>query len=785
MWKNYFNTAVRNVIKSKTFSFINISGFAAGICVVMLILYYIQFHLSFDKFNGNYGRLFRIAVMNERNGVEDGPYSDYVPAIGPEMKNDFPEVENYTRIRRCIGATYNYSGTSYAVENSVWADSSFFSLFTFNLIEGNRRTCLKEPNQIVLSKSEADKIFGSDTPLGKIILTVDNEPLTVTGVFEDVPENSDFRFGALMSMSSLYNKNFFPNFWTWRGGNQFTTFLLLKENVTQKMIEDKLPQYMWEKINREFAPYGVKFNPFLQPIEEIHLSENLKTNMYVFSVVAVLILILASINFINLNNSRSLKRNTEIGVRKVVGAGRIDIIIQFMFESFILILISTIIAAVLCYFALPVFNDFAHLDFTFSEILDTKLLAAAGLTILITCVLSSLYPSFVLSSFRPVKIFKKEPMYSNKKFSLRSILVIVQFVISIALITCTFVISRQLNFIKDKELGFDKENQLIVSLTSRQMIAENKSIKDELLKINGIVNASLSTDVPGRGVTRNGYMIDGVPGISLFNFIGADADFLSTFNLQIIKGRGFIKGMKSDENACLINQNLAEKFNWSDPIGKEINRDGRYTVIGVVKDFNFSPMYQEITPLIITNNEFEMPFGVITVKIKSDDLSGVLNSVKDVYESFSGGQPLQYSFLDETIDKVYSEELRFRSLFFYFSSIAIVIALMGIAGLTMLTAGQKKKEIAIRKVFGASVNQVSYKITKQYILMILLANIIAWPLAYMFIDKWLEQFAFKSDISPVYFILASLITLLTAIIIITYLTIKAAIANPVDSLKYE
>lgn len=783
MFKNYYLTAIRNIIKSKIFSFINIAGFAAGICVVMLILYYIQFHLSFDNYHEKSSRLYRVSIIQERKGIEE-EFQAFLPTMGPEMQKDFPEIENFTRVREAAEGTFKNNNITYNISNIAWVDSSFFSLFSLKLLEGNKSSCLLNANQIVLAKTEAVKIFGRDNPVGKIILNGDNESFTVTGVFEDTPKNSELKFNALISMSSLYNK-YNPNFWTWNGGNQFVTYLLLKNNISPKTIEDKIPAFMWKNINERFSPLGIKFKPYLKPIGSMHMSPGLKTNMYIFSIIAALILLLASINFINLNNSKSLKRNIEIGVRKVMGAERKDIILQFLLESFVMIIASTILAVILCALVLPAFNQFAGENFSFADILDMKLLVAAGITILITGILASLYPSFVLSSFKPVKIFRKETDYIKGRISLRGVLVVFQFVISIALITVTALINSQLDYINNKDLGFDKENQLVVQLTGKQVIAQSEIIKNELSKIGGVVNASLSTDVPGTGVTRNGYRIKDIPELLLLHFLGTDADFLSTYNIEVIQGRGFIKGELSEQNSCLINEALARKYNLKNPVGMEINRDGIYKVVGVVKDFNFSPVYKEVAPLIITNNQMEQPFRMITLKIKSSNIASVLNSVKDIYTKFADGQPPLYSFVNEDIDKVYAPAVTFRSMFLYFSSIAFIIALMGISGLTLLTVVQKKKEIAIRKVLGANIKQVSFKVVRKFILWILLSNLIAWPIAYYVIEYFLQDFAYKVFVSPVYFLAASLLTLFITAIIIGIMTIKAAIANPVDSLRSE
>lgn len=786
MLKHYFQTAVRNIIKSKLFSFINITGFALGICIVILILYFIQYHFSFNNFHEKSDRLYKVSVVNESNGVGSSEYDCSVAAIGPDMLKEFPEVENYARACLRGGESFRYKEVPYFIQLFAYVDTSYFSLLTYKFIEGNKNTCLLSPNQIVLAKSEADRIFGKDSPVGKMIITEDNDALTVTGVFEDLPETSDIRFTAFISMSSLYNK-FKPNFWTWQGGNQFITYLLLKENCTGKMVEDKIPAFMWEKVNKYTAAKGLKTTLYLKLFTTMHLSAGLKTKIYLFSLVAALILLLASINFINLNNSKSLKRNTEIGVRKVIGAGRIDVIIQFIFESFVMIMASAILAVlVLIPMFLLTFNDITGMSFTFTEMLNTKLIIATGLTILVTCILSSIYPSFVLSSFHPINVLRKDAGHKPGKMSLRNMLVVLQFAISIAAISVTFLIANQMNYIKNKDLGFDKENQLILQLDNNGLKKHNEVIKNELSKISGVTSVCLSTNVPGMGVSACGYKIKDVEGSIYIPYTGADADFLTTYNIKLLKGRDFMKGEISDENSCIINEALARKLNWADPLGKEILRNDRVLkVVGVIKDFNYSTMYEEIEPFIISNNQDDKFFNMITMKIKSPNTKTVINSVKDIYARVSNNLRPTYFFLNENIEFCYASEMSFKTMFSYFSSIAIFIALMGIAGLTLLTVARKKKEIAVRKVLGASIKQVSVEVSKKFLLWIALSNIIAWPAAYYFIKDWLSNFVYKAPISPLYFLLASILTLSIAAIIIGINTIKAAVANPVDSLGSE
>jgi putative ABC transport system permease protein len=788
VFKNYLKTALRNLMRAKVFAAINIAGFAVGICAVIFILHYIQFHLSFNNYHEKADRIFRVSVISQIKGAADDDSYIFTSPIGEAMQKDFAEVESFVRTRTPRPANFTYNNQSYTIEDVTYADPSYFDIFTSQLVMGDRSSCLSAPYQIVLSKSTANKIFCGKNPVGQILSSNNNEYFTVSGVVEDAPKNSDLKFNGIISFATCYKlKNTYLG---WNGGHQYITYVLLKNSSQKQSVEAKFPSFMWENINKDFASMGVKYVSYLQPLKDIHTefnedSKGLKTNIYIFSVVALFILALACINFINLFMSRAIKRNKEIGVRKVLGAGRKDVFVQFMSESFILIIISTITALLLCALTMPLYNRLTAQDFSFAGIFDLKLLGLTGIAMLLVCFLSAFYPSFVLSSFQPAQIMKKSVLNKPGRLTLKGSLVIFQFTISIALIICTFLINGQLDYIKTKALGFDKENQMIVPLAGAKMKAAYENIKAEMLKISGVKSVSASSEVPVNGFTSNGYFPEGFKNPVMINVVAADADYLSAYNIPIVAGRNFIGGSQADKDAYLVNEAFVKKMNWSNPIGKTVERDGRHQIVGVVKDFHFASLHDAIAPLIITSAPETGEYSCLTLKIKSSNLASVVGAIKDTYAGFSDGQPMDYTFLDESLNKVYKQEEIFREIFASFSGIAIVIALLGILGLTLFTVEQKKKEIAIRKVHGASISNISVLISKQFTMWILLANVIAWPSAYLFVKSWLNNFAYKADVSITHFIIAAVITLLIAWAIICYHTIKAAVNNPVESLKYE
>lgn len=788
MFKNYLKTAFRNLLRAKVFSIINITGFAIGICAVIFILHYIQFHQSYDNFHEKSDRIFRVSVVSQIKGASDDDSYQYTSPIGEAMKNDFPEVENFVRIRTPRPMNLKFNNQSYKIEDVVSADSSLFSIFNFKFLYGSPSTCFSAPYAVVLAKSTADKMFGSKNPVGQSVVSDDNENYTVTGVIEDSPKNSDLRFNGIISFQTLFKQK--NSYLGWNGGHQYITYVLLKNNSLKQSVETKFPSFMWENINKYFAGSGVKYTPYLQPLKDIHTeyndnSKSLRTNIYIFSIIAFFILLLACINFINLFMSRAIKRNKEIGVRKVLGAERKDVFIQFISESFLLIVVSTIMALLLCALTMPVYNRLTLQEFTFAGIVNLELLISTCLAMLLVCFLAAFYPSFVLSSFQPVQIMKKSVINVPGKLSLRGALIVFQFAISIALIIGTLLINRQSDYIKTKELGFDKENQIVIPLTGSKMQGSYETIKAEMLKINGVIGAAVSSDVPGGGFTKNGYIPEGMSNPVMINVVDAERDYLSVYNIKLVSGRNFLSREGADKDAYLINEAFAKKMNWSNPVGKEVERSGKHTIIGIVKDFNFAPLVEEIAPLIITNNPEIETYSSLTLKLKTQNINAVISDIKKIYEGFADGQAMDYSFVDESIGKIYAQLETFLEIISVFSFIAIVIALMGILGLTLFSVEQKKKEIAIRKIHGASIKSISVLISRQFAVWILIANLIAWPAAYYFIKNWLNIFAYKADISILYFIFSGVIVLLLALAITSYHTVKAALKNPVESLRYE
>ncbi|MGA2624190.1 MAG: ABC transporter permease [Bacteroidota bacterium] len=775
-------------MRSKSYTLINLTGLAIGLTAVILIFLYLKFQFSYDDFQKKSDNLFRISVVFERKGIQEGEDHVFVPPIGPAMLRDFPEVKNYTRIRTPRTEYFLHDDLPVRIDLVACADSTFFDLFSFRLLEGDPKTALVAPYSIVLTRTVADKIFGHADPVGSTLADNNNRQYTVTGIVEDPPLNSQIQFSALISFESLYQDP--HNYMDWNGGNQYITYVELSDGSLKKNVESKFPDFMWKYINKDLSAIGIVFKPYLQPLRDVHLyyegdSQNTRTNVYVFSAVAVFILLLACINFINLSTARANRRSMEVGIRKVLGAHRGSLIKQFLAESMLLSVIAMIAALLLVELLIPVFDRLVNEKFSLFSMVDYKLFAGLAVIIIFTGLVAGFYPAFVLSSYQPVKVLRKSLSDWHGKYSLRGLLVIFQFAISIGLIISTLLINTQINYIKNKQLGFDKENILILPLANDQLRNSAEALKHELYSIPGVKNVTASSEVPGYGFTSNGYFPEGVNSPMMINVVDVDDNFLNTFNLTLVGGRNFRQGSQADKNAYLVNETLAKTMGWKDPLGKFIQRDGRHEVIGVVKDFHFASLHEEIKPLIVTNIPWGNQFSVLSVKLISPDLSRTMGAIENVWKKFAPQQVFEYNFLDEAFDLLYKGEQRFRELFLYFSVLAIVIALLGLFGLASFIMEQKTKEIAIRKIHGATVPGITVLMAVRFARWVLVANVLAWPAAYLFINHWLNDFAYRIGIDFWVFVFAALTTLSVALLTVGYHSIKASLANPVDSLRYE
>jgi putative ABC transport system permease protein len=704
------------------------------------------------------------------------------------MKKDFPEVEDFVRFSTPRIAYLNVDNKAHKEIGVSYADESLFNIFSFELISGEPESALKAPYSIVLSESTATRIFGTPDALGQIIKIGPKDVYKVTGIVKNPPSNSSIQFNTLISFASLYEDS--RNYMDWRGGNQYITYVMLVEGTDPAHVEQKFPDFMWGYLNETISEYGWKVEPYLQPLEKIHFyydknSRASLTNFYTFSAIALFILVIACINFINLTTARAANRAREVGMRKVLGALRVNLIKQFLGESIVITFLSFLAGIVLVLVLTPIYNQLLHRDFSLSRMLNLEyLLVLVGL-ILVVGIVSGIYPAFYLSSFQPVKTLKGVFESSHRKRKLRNALVIFQFAISVTLIICTLLIQIQLNFMKKLELGFNKENIVVVPMPDRESRTKTEVMRTELMNITGIQAVSASSEVPYNGFTSNGYVPEGYEHSIMIHVVDVDYDFLNTFDIELVKGRNFSKEFPSDSKAYLINETLARQLSWDDPIGKIIRRNGDSNVIGVVKDFKFATLHNKIEPLLLNLSTMGGAFTSLSIKFKSSNIPETLKDIEKVYERFSPVIPFEYWFLDQAFDTLYKSEERFQKIFFYFSCLAIFIALLGLFSLSSYSLQQKSKEIGIRKVLGASIPNILTLFSKELILLIFAANAVAWPAAFYVINKWLGNFAYRENISLWIFLLAFVSSILAALLTIGFQILKAAFKNPVDELRCE
>ena len=802
MFKNYFKTALRNLKKNKAFSFINIFGLAIGLTGFMLIAVFVLNELSYDKYPARAKNMYRVILSVTGNG-DIAAYPMVDVAVGEGMKRAFPEIEATTRVSGAQDFV-KYDDKQFKEKQLAYADSNFLQLFSIPLTEGDINTALVQPNSIVISKAFAKKYFGNEDALGKSLSVGTNQALyKVTGLFDEVPENSHFHFDAFLSLSSRHLTH-----QTWSNIG-FYTYLLLNKNADPHQLEKKFPQLVAEHVVPEIqhdmgvslAEAQKSINTFvfsLQPLTDIHLYSHTKYELepngdiqyvYIFSALALFILLLACVNFTNLSTARAVKRAREVGIRKVLGSLKKQLIIQFLTESVVLTFLSMIIAFGLLFLLLPYFNELADRQIPFSFFISYQSILAMISLMIMTGIVAGIYPSFFLSSFNTIKVLKGSSSKGSQKNLLRSSLVVFQFFVSIALIIATIIVYQQLHFMQNKKLGYDKE-QVLYLPDARLLGKDQPAFKQQLSQNKNVVAASIARSVPGlpfmdgteiypKNENGNGKEIHA-------NIYHVDEDYLKTLGIKIVSGRNFSRDFPSDSSAVVINQAMVGELGWNhaNPIGKTIVRSGQqqFKVIGVMGDFNYASAKQEIAPLMMMlgNN-----YGGLVVKINTADVKGFLSDLKKQWDSFNPQGALEYTFLDDNFAKMYASEIRTQKIFSAFALIAIIIASLGLFGLSAFVIEQRTKEIGIRKVLGASVQNVLLLVSKDFLLLVGIAFLISVPVTWWAMHNWLQDFAYRINIQWWVFILAGFVAILISIITISFQAIKAAIANPVKSLRSE
>jgi len=829
MFKNYFKTAWRNMLHNRTSSLINISGLSIGIACTLLIVIFIKNELSYDRFHRNADRIFQVVLNGNMDGQEFWA-GNTPPPVGAALTSNIPEVESFTRFYKPNDMVVRYEQTNaaekfFTEKNVLAVDSNFLQLFDFKIAEGNAATALMKPGSVVITEEMAKKYFGDDPdsyrdPIGKTLLIgQDKKPFAVTAVIKKLPSQSSIQFDFLAPVADFPVVKRFSWSWVWL---QMMCYVKLKENVpTDKtsihQLESKFPAMVkvqaanaFKRIGKpfdEFLSSGGKWNLHLMPLTDVHLRSasiampwlshisNIKY-IYIFGSIALFIVLLACVNFMNLSTARASKRAKEVGIRKVTGSTRAQLVKQFLSEAFLYSFLSSIIAVALVAVLLKGFSMIIDEPISFQTAFTPSIwLSLLALTI-ITGLLAGSYPALYLTSFKPVLILKGKNLFSGNKKDLliRNGLVVFQFTISTIMIVGTLVVLKQLRFFRNTDMGFNKENVLIVTSTDRLGESE-ESFRDAVTQIPGITTASITTSIPSGGAFGDSYKaqpddnVAEVKDIGLNSFM-VDESFIPTLNIKVLQGRNFSKTF-SDSASIILNQEAVRQIGWKDPIGKWVQYPGgddvRFKVIGVVKNFNIESLQAAITPFALfhlSSKTYGFGHNVIA-KIRSEDLSKVINQVETRWKGFASSEPFDYNFLDAAFDSQYRSEHRLGSIFSIFAALSIFIACLGLFGLSAFMAERRTKEIGVRKVLGASVPSVVMLLSKDFLRLTLIAIVIAFPVAWYFMSKWLEDFAYRIDITWTIFLMAGVGTLIITLVTISFQAIGAAVANPVKSLRTE
>jgi len=806
MIKNFFVTTFRNLFKQRGYFFINVLGLAIGLSSFIFIALYVYNEISYDRFHEKSDRIFRVKVLGQMSGQELNQAITAAP-MAQALLEDIPEVEQVARIGKFGDWLIRYKETTFNESNLLFADSSFFKIFDFKLLQGNPDDVLTEPRSIIMSESYAKKYFGDEDPIGKN-LSIESDTIyyTVKGIVEDAPENSHFHYDMIASMVSLNNSRSTM----WVSHNHYT-YILIGEGATQELVEQKMEGFIEKYVGpqlkeiigvsiEDFRKMGNFFGYKLQALKDIHLKSNIQEELEpngnmayvnIFSIIALSILIIAIINFINLATAKSSSRAKEVGIKKTLGADKKSLIYQFLGESLLLTIIAGLIAVLLVNLLYPNFNQLTGKEIPLIFLQDYRgIILIASLTIIVG-ILAGLYPAFVLAAFKPVKVLKGSISVGAKTGWIRSLLVVVQFTISISIIIGTLVINKQLNYMQAKDLGFNKENLLVIK---RPDALRNKieTFKQELRKNPNVLGVANSRSIPGKDYSNNGMLKEDDPEKNTFLLFQnwASFEYAEVLGLELVEGRFFSHEFGTDSNAVIINEAAVRLLGYDDPIGKNILQpDGANTfikrpIIGVVKNYNFESLHLEISPtcLNIMPGNWE---GYLIVRLDKNNIQEAIAYIEETWKNYTNGHPFQYYFFDKEFNNQYLAEQKTAKIFTVFSILAIFIACLGLIGLMTYTAAVRTKEIGIRKVHGASIFIIIRLLSREVLKLILVSTILAWPIAYVGLQRWLQSFADHINISPLTFVIATLIALIIGWLAIAYQSIKVALRNPVDALKYE
>jgi putative ABC transport system permease protein len=805
MFKNYFKVTFRNLWRNKGFSAINILGLATGLAVFLLIVLYVFDEMSYDRYNEKADRIYRLHSDLFFNGTQLN--SAQVPEpLALTLKKDYPQIEEMVRFNNQGDILVKKGNNNIKDHNAVFADSGFFKVFTVSMIVGDPSTALNEPNSIVIDETTAKKYFNTTDIVGKTLYVDNSTNCKITGVIKDIPPQSHFHFSFIRPLRDSYRGNVD----NWLSSNK-QSYVLVRPGVTQaelqKLVNATINKYLAPQLQailhtsiKELQQKGNQFNYPVIPLTDIHLHSEQSdefeangndTSVYIFSVIAVLILLIACVNFMNLSTARSANRAKEVGIRKVAGSVRSSLITQFLTESVLISFCSLLFALALSAFLLPLFNQLSGKEMQVSTLFSSWLLPVLIVLIFVVGGIAGSYPAFYLSSFQPIKVLKGDIAKGFKGSWLRSSLVVFQFCISIILIIGTIVIYNQLNYIRNKKIGYNRE-QVLVLHNTYSLDKQIKSFREELLTIPGVENASITGNLPtSSNFDQNGWFkdagFDATKAVIMTN-IYVDENYIPTLGMKLAQGRNFSKDFATDSAAIILNEAAVKLLGFKEPLKEVLYRPWRddrpkaFHVVGVVKDFNFSSLHNKVGPLIA---EYAENTGSISLRVNTANISSIISQIESKWKTMAPAQPFSYSFMDADFNNIYKSEQHTGKLFITFAVFAIFIACLGLLGLVTYAAEQRIKEIGIRKVLGAGVVSIVSMLSKDFARLVLIAAFIAFPIAWWGMNKWLQSFAYRISIGWWVFVMAGIAALLIALITVSFQAIKAAVANPVKSLRTE
>jgi len=803
MFKNYLAIVVRGIWKHKVFSAINIFGLAIGIACSLLILIYVQYELSFDRYHENLERIYRISLHGSIAGNDINATTSPLP-MAAAVANEIPEVESSVRLQQLFSETLvSLDDVRYQETEIFYTDQTFFDIFTVEFVAGNPATALDEPYSIVITETISDKYFPAGQAVGQVLRFNNAQDYQVTAVIEDIPENSHFHPDILVSFNSSPNHD--SQFWV---NNNIQTYLMLRPGSSAEQLNEKLQELVVKYAAPQLEQgFGISFQQFVDsggrydyrvfPLRDIHLYSQLEGEIeppgsaayvYTFQAIAVFVLLLACINFMNLSTARSASRAREIGIRKVVGAYREQLIWQFLTESIVITAVALLVAIPLVFLVLPVFGAVTERELSMAVLLNPLSLLLLAVFTVVVGTLSGSYPALFLSRFQPQSVLKGQLVAGARSLRFRGGLVIFQFVISIALVAATLIVFGQLDYMRSKPLGFQKE-QVVVIHRAAALGDQLESFKTMIKQNSNVVNATSSSHLPGVQFDQNAFMIEGRPAQETYVLarLTVNYDFIETLGIEVIQGRSFTEEFQGEHAGYIVNETAVAQLNLQDPLQSRLiepDTDGSVTgpIVGVVRDFHYLSLHQQIEPMVLRINEFAR---FVLVRIRPENAQQTISTLENQWNTVTLGEPFEYTFLEEDFDSLHQGDQRVGQVFFGFSVLAIIIACLGLYGLASYTTEQRTKEIGIRKTLGASVSNIVVLVSRDFMLLVLVALLVAVPITYFAMREWLQLFAYREAISPMVFLTSGSLALVIAFATVSFQSAKAALTNPSLTLRDE